>query len=73
MKFEDNPNVIDLMDFENPDCASCEEPTKRVSAKTFDVEGPGRVGVIYDCDNRQCKSIKNAKGVFLMRSLRGEI
>ena len=49
------------------DCASCKEPTKRVAAKTFDVEGPGMPGVIYDCDNRPCKARRNTVGAYILR------
>lgn len=52
------------------DCKSCKEPTKRVSGRTFDIDGPGVPGVIYDCDNRPCKSRNNAIASFVMRRAR---
>lgn len=61
--------IIDLTDFDTPDCKRCKDPTKRVAAKTFDVEGPGKVGVIYTCDNRKCRSVRQAKDLFLIRSI----
>lgn len=51
-------NIIDLLNIEAPDCAICEENTKRICGKTFDIEGPGMVGVLYDCDNKKCKNRK---------------
>lgn len=60
--------MIDLTDFRNPDCESCADPTKRVAARTFDVEGPGQAGVIYTCDNMPCRRVRNAKNLFLIRS-----
>ena len=54
---------VDLL----PDCAACAEPTKRVAARTMDVEGPGVPGVIYTCDNRPCKARKNAIGAYILR------
>lgn len=50
-----------------PDCAACQEATKRVMARTMDVEGPGVPGVIYTCDNRPCKAKKNAVGAYILR------
>lgn len=50
-----------------PDCAACQEATKRVMARTMDVEGPGVPGVIYTCDNRPCKAKRNAVGAYILR------
>jgi len=61
--------IIDLTDFDTPDCKICTDPTKRVSSRTFDVEGPGRVGVIYTCENKTCRTIRQAKNLFLLRSV----
>lgn len=52
------------------DCKSCKEPTKRVAGRTFDIEGPGVPGVIYDCDNNPCKRRNSTIAAFVMR--RGE-
>ena len=57
-------NIVDLTEEDflmSPDCHICREPTKRPVGKTFDVEGPGRVGVLYDCDNLRCKTLKDRK------------
>lgn len=50
-----------------PDCAACQEATKRVLARTMDVDGPGVPGAIYDCSNMPCKSRKNAIGAYILR------
>lgn len=50
-----------------PDCAACQEATKRVMARTMDVEGAGVPGVIYTCDNRPCKAKRNAVGAYILR------
>ena len=50
-----------------PDCAACQEATKRVAARTMDVEGPGVPGVIYTCDNWPCKAKRNAVGAYILR------
>ena len=46
---------------------ACQEATKRVMARTMDVEGPGVPGVIYTCDNRPCKAKRNAVGAYILR------
>ena len=61
--------IIDLIQIEPPDCACCEEKSKRVTGKTFDTEGPGKVGVIYDCENEHCKKRKQAIELFHLRVL----
>ena len=43
---------------EFPDCEACEEPSKRVVARTIDLEGPGKVGHHYGCDNKVCSKKK---------------
>ena len=65
-------DVVDLTDFENPDCKGCNDPTKYIAGKTFDIEGPGRVGVMYACENSRCRAIRNAKNLFLVHSMRAE-
>ena len=50
-----------------PDCAACQESTKRVMTRTMDVEGPGVPGVIYTCDNRPCKDMRNTIGAYILR------
>ena len=50
-----------------PDCAACQEATKRVIARTMDVDGPGVPGVIYTCDNRHCKAKRNTVGDYILR------
>ena len=61
--------VINLTDVDfllSPDCRTCQEPTKRVTGKTFDLEGPGMVGVMYGCDNYRCKECKDRKCSYLL-------
>ena len=61
--------VIDLTDVDfllSPDCRTCQEPTKRATGKTFDLEGPGMVGVMYGCDNYRCKECKDRKCSYLL-------
>lgn len=63
--------VIDLTDIDylmQPYCSTCDEKTKRITARTFDLEGPGQVGTLYDCKNKQCKRIKDLKARYLLRS-----
>lgn len=68
------PEIIDLeKDLLFSDCKSCKEPTKRVAGSTFDIEGPGVPGVIYDCDNRPCKSRNSKIADFVMRRARNEL
>lgn len=62
-------DVIELSQIEAPDCSKCKETTKRVIGKTFDIEGPGMVGIIYDCNNEKCKSRKEALELYQMRSI----
>ena len=52
--------IINLVDGPFPDCDTCKEPTKRKTATTFDVDGPGRVGALYHCENRQCRALRRA-------------
>lgn len=68
MESKASEKVVDLTDFEHPDCKACQDPTKRVAAKTFDLEGPGQVGVIYTCENMPCRRVRNAKDLFLIRT-----
>ena len=52
------------------DCNSCKEPSKRIAARTMDIDGPGVPGVIYDCDNRKCKERNNIIALFVFRRYR---
>lgn len=52
-----------------PDCDSCKDPTKRIAGKTIDLEGPGKVGLLYDCDNIVCKRKCNAIGSVIVRQV----
>ena len=65
-------DVVDLMDFENPDCKGCTDKTKRICGKTFDIDGPGKIGAIFTCENRSCRAIREAKNLFLVNSMRAE-
>lgn len=49
------------------DCESCKEPSKRIAARTMDIEGPGVPGVIYDCDDKKCKERNNVIASFVLR------
>ena len=50
-----------------PDCEACTEASKRVLARTMDVDGPGVPGVLYDCSNVPCKARKSAVGCYILR------
>ena len=65
-------NVIDLTDFDTPDCETCTDQTKYISGKMFDAGGPGEVTVTYGCKNQQCRKIRDAKGLYLIRSMGGK-
>lgn len=43
---------------EFPDCEACEDTSKRVTARTIDLDGPGKVGHLYSCDNKACAKKK---------------
>lgn len=45
---------------EFPDCEACNELSKRVIARTIDLDGPGKVGFLYSCDNKICRKKKEA-------------
>lgn len=62
-------NWIDLAGYAacGGEIEACQEATKRVMARTMDVEGPGVPGVIYTCDNRPCKAKRNAVGAYILR------
>lgn len=50
--------IIDLSALDYPDCEACDEPSRRVIAKTFDLDGPGRVGHLYTCDqSKKCDAV----------------
>lgn len=53
--------LIDLTDDDFPECESCDEPTKRIAGKTFDLDGPGQVGMMFHCENRACNALRQAK------------
>lgn len=63
--------MAEIIDLENDplfdDCETCKEPTKHVFSRAFDIDGPGRVSVIYDCDNRCCKAKQNAIASYIIR------
>lgn len=60
--------LIVLSDLEIPDCEKCAEKTKKIIAKTFDVEGPGIVGNIYSCYKKSCRAKKNVIALYHLRS-----
>lgn len=62
-------NVTELSQIEAPDCSKCKETTRRAVGKTFDIEGPGMVGIIYDCDNEKCKILKEAIERYQLRAI----
>lgn len=53
--------MIDLTSDDFPECENCNEATKRIVGKTFDVDGPGQAGTMYDCDNGACNALRQAK------------
>ena len=53
--------LIDLTSDDFPECKDCQEPTKRAVGKTFDLDGPGRVGTAYHCENKRCQALRFAK------------
>lgn len=50
-----------------PDCASCQDPTKRVTGRAIDLDGPGVCNPIYDCRNKDCRRSLNARLSYLIR------
>lgn len=52
---------------ELPNCETCQDVSKRVIGKTIDLEGPGKVGMVYDCDNQECKRKNNAHMSYIIR------
>ena len=48
-----------------PDCKTCADPTKYVIGQNIDLEGPGKVGVLYGCENRVCRE----KRKYLLRRI----
>ena len=52
---------------ELPDCEACEEISKRLIARTIDLDGPGKVGRLYSCDNKVCAKKKWAAFGYLLR------
>ena len=50
-----------------PDCASCPDQTKRVKGRAIDLDGPGVCSPIYDCRNKACRRVLNAKLGYLIR------
>lgn len=59
--------IIQLGDL--PDCEKCTEPSKRICGRTIDLEGPGKAGVVYDCDNLPCKRKCNVHVSYLIREV----
>lgn len=59
--------IIDLNKIDLPDCKACTDYTKRISAYTMDVEGPGMPGVLYSCENRRCRAKRNEIAKYIMR------
>ena len=59
--------VIDLTNYDSPDCKVCTDQTKRITGMVFDAEGPGITTAIYTCKNRKCRKIRNVKAMFLLR------
>ena len=57
--------ILDLNHLELPDCEKCRDPSKRIFARTMDLEGPGVPGVLYQCNNKKCRSRRNVIGNFL--------
>ena len=53
--------LIDLTSDDFPECETCNEPTKRVTGKSFDLDGPGQVGTTYWCKNRACQALRVMK------------
>lgn len=68
MMDKEEGKIIGLAEIEAPDCPMCKEKTKRISGKTFDIEGPGMVGVLYDCKNERCKKQKREVEAFQLRA-----
>lgn len=62
-------NVVDLTDFDTPDCKACKDSTKYISGKMFDADGPGEVTAVYSCKNQACRKIRKAKDLYLIRSM----
>lgn len=59
--------IIQLGDL--PDCEKCTDPSKRIVGKTIDLEGPGKVGAFYDCDNLPCKRKYNTHASYILREV----
>lgn len=57
--------IIQLDDL--PDCGSCPEPTKRISGRATDLEGPGVRSPVYSCGNKACKRGVAARISYLIR------
>lgn len=52
---------------ELPDCDSCHDPSKRIIARTIDLDGPGKFGFLYDCGNTVCRRKRLAVGALILR------
>lgn len=59
--------IVDLNKTNLPDCKACTDATKRISAHTMDLEGPGIPGVLYSCKNRRCRAKRNEIAKYIMR------
>lgn len=62
-------NMVDLTDFDTPDCKACKDPTKYISGKMFDAGGPGEVTTLYGCKNQACRKIRDEKDLYFIRSM----
>ena len=65
-------SVIDLTELDTPNCETCSDPTKYISGKMFDAGGPGKITVTYGCKNQQCRKVRDAKDLYLIRSMGGK-
>lgn len=49
--------MIDITRY--PVCEACDDPTKRVSGRLIDADGPGVITTLYTCDKRlKCDAIR---------------
>lgn len=65
-------SIIDLANLDTFDCNKCQNKTKHKVGIQFDVGGKGNVNIVYDCNNKRCKRIKNLKTLFIIRSLQND-
>lgn len=62
-------NVVDLTDYDTPDCKACKDQTKYISGKMFDAGGPGEITTLYGCKNQACRKIRDEKDLYFIRSM----